>query len=88
MLASVLLITGLLMTLSCFKINQHYLIMSFPLEWVWLSRLGLSDPRGSKWLAILWTAQLLVSVALLGYLHVNHGVPAGDYGTAYQFQTP
>ncbi len=87
-LNSALVISGILMTLSCFKINQHYLIMSFPLEWVWLARLGLSDPRGSRWLMAIWTAQLLISILFLTYIHVNHGVPMGDYGTAYQFQTP
>lgn len=78
---------GILMTLSCFKINQHYLIMTFPLEWVWLSRLGLLDGRwGKRCLGAIWTAQLLISMAFLAYLHIHHGVPAGDYGTAYQFQ--
>lgn len=85
-LISALVVSGILMTFSCFKINQHYLIMTFPLEWVWLSRLGIGDPQGSRWLLAIWTAQLLISISFLGYVHVNHGVPMGDYGTAYQFQ--
>jgi hypothetical protein len=78
---------GFLMTLSCFKINQHYLIMTFPMEWVWLSRLGLRDTRwGERCLGAIWAAQLLISAAFLAYIHAHHGVPLGDYGTAYQFQ--
>ena len=84
---STLLAAGVLMTLSCIKICRHYLIMTFPLEWVWLARLGLSDSRsGQRLLTVLWIAQLLLSAFFLGYIHVNHGDPLGDYGITYQFQ--
>lgn len=88
-LYSVLFATGILMTLSCLEICRHYLIMTFPLEWVWLSHLGLCDPsRGRRYLMVVWTAQLFISALFLVYIHLNHGVPMGYYGTAYQFQTP
>jgi len=88
-LNSVLIVSGVLMTLCCFKINQHYLIMSFPLEWVWLARLGLRDARsGQRYLMLIWVAQALISAWFLIYVHVHHGIPAGDYGTAYQYQIP
>ncbi len=84
---SVLWGTGLLMTLSCVKIFRHYLIMTFPLEWVWLSRLALADPdRGKSLLTALWAAQLLLSILFLVYIHINHGDPLGDYGVGYQYQ--
>lgn len=84
---SVFIASGVLMALLGFRIYQHYLIMSFPLEWVWLARLNPGDSgKGRKLLAVLWAAQLLISVIFLGYIHVHHGVPTGDYGTAYQFQ--
>lgn len=86
-LHSVLLASGILMTLSCVEIWRHYLIVSFPLEWVWLSRMGLCDPRlGQRYLTVIWIAQLLISASFLGYIHINHGAPMGDYGIAYQFQ--
>jgi hypothetical protein len=69
-------------------IFRHYLMMSFPLEWVWLSTMGLFDLRmGRRYLMAIWMAQLIISASFLGYIHVNHGDPAGDYGTAYQFQS-
>lgn len=85
---STLMASGVLLTLSCVKICRHYLIMTFPLEWVWLSRLGLSNfHRGRRHLVALWIAQLLLTGAFLGYIHVNHGDPLGDYGVTYQGQT-
>jgi len=84
---SLLLVSGVLLTLTGVGVQRHYLIMTFPLEWVWLSRFGLRDERsGQKYLMILWVAQLLISVMLLVYLHLNHGAEMGDYGIAYQYQ--
>ncbi len=84
---SVLIGSGLLMTLACLEILRHYLLMAFPLQWVWFSRLGLSDPRkGQGYLTVIWVAQLIVTALLLLYLHLNHGDSPGNYGIAYQFQ--
>jgi len=84
---SVLLVAGVLLTFTV-KIFRHYLIMSFPLEWVWLSRIGLGNTRyGQRLLIAIWMAQLIISASFLTYIHINHGAPA-DYGTAYQFQSP
>ena len=86
---AVFIAAGVLMALCGFRIFQHYLIMSFPLEWVWLARLNPGDSvKGRRLLGVLWAAQLLISVIFLAYIHVNHGVPGSDYGTAYQYQTP
>jgi hypothetical protein len=86
-LNSVLWMTGILMTLSCLEVRRHYLIMSFPLEWVWLSRMSLGGSRLGQRYLMIWVAQLLISASFLVYIHVNHGDPMGDYGVAYQFQT-
>ena len=87
-LKSVMLASGLLMTLSCVEIRRHYLLMSFPLEWVWLARMGLCDLRwGKRYLTVIWIGQLLITIAFLGYIHANHGAPNADYGIAYQFQS-
>jgi hypothetical protein len=86
---SVLLVSGILMYLLGVKVFRHYLIMTFPLEWVWLSRMALRDLRlGQRYLTVIWIAQLLISVSFLVYIHINHGAPLADYGTAYQFQSP
>jgi hypothetical protein len=86
---SVFIASGILMTLSCFEVCRHYLIVSFPMEWVWLSRLGLRDERLGQWrLMVIWIAQLLISASFLIYIHLNHGDPSGHYGMAYQFQSP
>jgi hypothetical protein len=83
-LHSALYAAGALLTLSCIELWRHYLIVTFPMEWVWLSRLGLGDARrGRKLLAVIWAAQLLISAAFLVYIHLNHG--AGRYGTTYQY---
>ena len=87
LLNSIFFISGILMTLSCIQICRHYLIMTFPLEWIWLSRMALYDLRfGQRYLIVLWIAQLLISASFLGYIHLNHGAPMGDYGISYQFQ--
>jgi hypothetical protein len=84
---SVLWVSGILMSLLGVNILRHYLIMSFPLEWVWLSRMALRDLRlGQRYLMVIWIAQLIISATFLIYIHLNHGAPLADYGTAYQYQ--
>ncbi|HUO56942.1 MAG TPA: hypothetical protein VMV05_02080 [bacterium] len=86
-LASVFVVAGILITLSCAQVMRHYLIVTFPLEWVWLSRLGLLDRRwGQRYLLAIWVTQLVTSICFLTYIHVNHGDPLGDYGVTYDFQ--
>ena len=86
-LSAVFIVTGVLLTLSCVQLMRHYLIITFPLEWVWLARLALLDrKRGGKYLGMIWVAQLVISIGFLGYIHVNHGDPLGDYGVTYDAQ--
>jgi hypothetical protein len=86
---SLLLAMGILLSLARVEIFRHYLIATFPLEWVWLSRLSLVHLKlGRRYLMVIWTAQLLVTTAFLFYIHLHHGDAAGDYGIAYQFQPP
>jgi hypothetical protein len=82
---SAFLTVGVLLTLSA-KVLRHYLIVSFPLEWVWLSRMGLEIRQGQRYLTLIWIAQLFISTVFLIYIHLNHGAPLADYGTAYEFQ--
>ncbi len=78
---------GPLLTLSTVLIYRFYLLITFPLEFVWLARLALSDRRfGEISLSLLFLAQLIVSASFLHYIHVRGGAPQGDYGLAYHLQ--
>jgi hypothetical protein len=81
---------GMLLNLSCFSIHRHYMVVLFPLEFLWLARMALCDyakPGRAVWwgrglLATLWAAQLLISIGFLDYIHVKQRID-GEYGTAY-----
>jgi hypothetical protein len=83
---------GGLITASTVLVRRYYLIVTFPLQWVWLSRLSLSDPRpaaqrrGRAALALLWLAHLFISIQFLRFVHTNGGSEKGDYGTSYRSQ--
>ncbi len=87
---------GILLTLCGVRIHRHYLLVSFPLEFLWLARMALPPapcPRdvqrqGRAALAALVVLELALSASFLGYLHVNGGAPRGDYGIAYGAQRP
>jgi hypothetical protein len=79
-------IFGLLLTATFVTVFRHYLIVAFPLPWVWLARLTLRRRHGRALLTGLWIAQLVISLSYLEYIHVHHGAPGGDYGTGYKWQ--
>lgn len=87
---------GVLLTVPGLAFYRHYLIVAFPLTFVWLTRLALGDdPAGSRklgrgLLATLCVTQALVTVCFLGYVHVNQAALRGDYGVPYgaQIQEP
>jgi len=82
---------GVLLTASGFYVQRHYLVVTFPLEFVWLARLALGPPGplarglrlGRALLLVLCLSQLLLTVNFLGYIHVNQGARDGDYGPCY-----
>jgi hypothetical protein len=82
---------GICLTASGMPIPRHYLLILFPLGFVWLARAVLVQPGrpGDVWgwgrgcLAGLWLAQLLITVSFLGYVHVNQRPIRGDYGIPY-----
>ncbi|OFZ21217.1 MAG: hypothetical protein A2X94_07085 [Bdellovibrionales bacterium GWB1_55_8] len=79
---------GVLLTLTGVNIRRYYMCITFPLEYVWLSRMALSGPESlrNKWraaLGALWLAQLTISAGFVGYVHVHEGATQGDYGPAY-----
>ncbi len=84
---------GLLLGTSSLGVAWHYLIIAFPMQYVWLSRLALrggpSPTRpalGRELLLTLCIADFLMSVLFLYYIHVNGGAPHGDYGLSYRAQ--
>jgi hypothetical protein len=83
-IASYLWGCGILITAFGVAVQRHYLLVTFPLASVWFARFLASEPRqGARVFGLLWSAELLVTVFFLYYIHVNGGAPNGDYGLAY-----
>jgi hypothetical protein len=86
---------GLLLTATGCLMHRYYLLVAFPLQFVWLARLALTpfggDPQCRKPARILLlsmcVAQFLVSAGFLEYIHVNDGAVHGFYGRAYRAQS-
>lgn len=81
---------GLLLTLSCFSIHRHYMIVLFPLEFLWVARLALGSQAtasslrlGRVLLLSLWLAQFLISANMLSYIHARQDFAGTEYGTPY-----
>jgi hypothetical protein len=85
---------GILLSASGLAFQRHYMIVTFPLMFVWLARAALARPAtrltsaaGARLLLLtLCIGQALLSASLLEYIHVNGGAPRGDYGVAYGAQ--
>jgi hypothetical protein len=80
---------GLLMTLAGVRVHRHYLLVAFPLEFLWLARLGLyqrSMRFGRAALLAMCVMQAAISATFLYYIHVRGGAPNADYGVAYSHQ--
>lgn len=84
---------GLLLTATLLTVHRHYLIILFPLEFVWLARIVLgSETRGNSLRAgrvILFVACVLQAALSAGFLNYVHQFPeiAGEYGRPYRVQT-
>jgi hypothetical protein len=82
---------GLLLTLSSFSIHRHYMIVLFPLEFLWVARLALAargdQPgparRGRILLVCLWLAQFAISADMLAYIHSRPNLSGTEYGVPY-----
>ncbi len=81
---------GVPLTASSVNIRRYYLMVSFPLEFLWLARLALGEFTAvssrllaRQALATLWASQLFMSACFVNYVHVNEGATSGDYGEAY-----
>jgi hypothetical protein len=77
-------VTALLM-LAGVKARTHYVIVLYPLPFVWLAWL-ISTYGGRRLYQAVLVLQLLISVAVLWQVHRDGGVPTGAYGASYRAQ--
>ncbi|MDB5309692.1 MAG: rane protein of unknown function [Gemmataceae bacterium] len=85
---------GGLLTLSCLPIHRHYMLVAFPMMYLWVAGLALADrrplafgvTRGQALLAALCLVQSAVSACFLDYVHDSRRTIRGDYGTPYAAQ--
>jgi hypothetical protein len=84
---------GLLLTLSCFSIHRHYMIVLFPLEFLWVARLALATDVGRSPLRLgrvlllsLCCAQFLLSANMLAFIHTRQNFAGTEYGIPYGAQ--
>jgi hypothetical protein len=78
-----LIAIGGLFTLAGFATQAHYLIVLFPLPFVWMA-LAFANER--RLLAAIVIAQLLISATFLGFIHRRGGAPEAEYGATYRVQ--
>jgi hypothetical protein len=86
---------GLLLTVSSCSIHRHYMIVLFPLEFLWVARLALGS-QGQSAFALRWGRTLLLSLCLaqfflsanmLAYIHARQDFSGTEYGIPYGSQT-
>src|SRR5579883_342733 len=85
---------GLVFTFSFLPIHRHYMILTFPVMYLWAAIVALSDRRMLVWgwtrgqalLLATWLLQAAVSVCFLVYVHDAGRLIRGDYGTPYAAQ--
>jgi hypothetical protein len=84
---------GLVLWATLTPFTRHYLIAAFPLPFLWLARLAVTD-RGTdhekKWgrlgLLGLVVAQAVLTGMLLAYLHEHGEAPFPGFGKTYERQ--
>lgn len=89
LMQSVLFGYGIILCISLMPVHRHYLIVTFPLTFLWVARLALPRGatlsiarRGRAALSILCLSSLLLSAQLLLFIHEHRGAP-GTYGKTY-----
>jgi len=77
---------GLMLTATLHMIHRHYLVVLYPLPWIWLAGLLLRQRRGRALLCCVWLAQLVLTLGVLQFIHTHQGAPGADYGVGYRWQ--
>lgn len=84
LLAAVLVGMGVLMTLPSISIHRHYMLATFPLQYVLAARIALRKPGGERWLVALFAGCALVSIGFLAFVHDTGENP--EMGKTYATQ--
>lgn len=69
LLAAILAGMGVLMTLPSISIHRHYMLATFPLQYVLVARIALRKRGGERWLAVLFAGGAVVTAGLLSFVH-------------------
>jgi hypothetical protein len=80
---------GLLLTITGLPVYRHYMIITFPLMFVWVAQCAFAEWRPAKaraWLGTTCVAQALISVLFLAYIHAQEAPIRGDYGAPLRLQ--
>ncbi|BDG10408.1 hypothetical protein [Anaeromyxobacter paludicola] len=79
-------VMGLAITLAGIKFRPHYLLVAFPLTYLWFARLALWHALGRRLLVATCALYLALSGAFLFYVHTHGGAPGGEYGRSWSAQ--
>ena len=82
-LFAVLIGLGIIMTLSGIWIHPHYLIVAFPLPYIFVIK--MLYPYKKIMIATIFI-QLMLTISFLGYIHSNQGTFKSDYGKTYTYK--
>jgi hypothetical protein len=82
---------GFMLSLPDIILSRHYLLITFPLAYVWFAALGVKGEgrwRGlsEKLLLATLVLNLFVNVQLFGFLRENGGATGGDFGVSWRAQ--
>ncbi len=71
LLSAILVGMGALMTLPGIAIHRHYMLATFPLQYVFTALVALQRPAGRRWLLVLFFGGLVVSAGQLSFIHAT-----------------
>lgn len=78
---------GGLVAVTPYFVQRHYLLVTFPYEFVWLAlvvQFAFGRTRLARAvLTSLCVCQFALAANFLWYIHANGGAPRGDYGVSY-----
>ncbi len=77
------IVSGIVFTLSGYSVHAHYMIVYYPLPFLWFSLL-YADYR--KLFKLILICQLFISASFIWYVHRNGGIEGADYGKSYRLQ--
>jgi hypothetical protein len=82
-LLCILIGLGVFLNFSGVITFQHYLIVAFPFSYLFLAKVLMPYKR---LLIVVITAQLIITVSFLIFVHIHNGITNGDYGKTFKSQ--